>query len=85
MKFTKTLVAMILVLAMALSMSSIAMAEGAVKIGLIGPMTGAAASYGTSVKQGAELAVEEVNALGGVQIELNVMDDEHDAEKSVNA
>ena len=85
MKFAKTLVAMILVLAMALSMASIAMAEDAVKIGLIGPMTGAAASYGTSVKQGVELAVEEVNALGGTQIELNVMDDEHDAEKSVNA
>ena len=85
MKFTKTLVAMILVLAMVLSMASIAMAEDAVKIGLIGPMTGAAASYGTSVKQGVELAVEEVNALGGTQIELNVMDDEHDAEKSVNA
>ena len=85
MKFTKTIVAMILVLAMVLTMGSVAMAEDTVKIGLIGPMTGAAASYGTSVAQGAQIAVEEVNALGGVQIELNVQDDEHDAEKSVNA
>ena len=71
MKFAKTLVAMVLALAMVLTMSSVAMAEdaGTIKIGLIGPMTGAAASYGTSVRQGAELAVEEVNGLGGVQIE----------------
>ena len=90
MKFTKTLVAMILVLSMVLSMASMAMAEesaaaGTIKIGLIGPLTGAAASYGTSVKQGAEVAIEEVNALGGVQLELNPQDDEHDAEKSINA
>ena len=85
MKFTKTLVAMILVLSMVLSMASMAMAEesaaaGTIKIGLIGPLTGAAASYGTSVKQGAEVAIEEVNALGGVQLELNPQDDEHEAE-----
>ena len=48
-------------------------------------MTGAAASYGLSVAQGPELAVGEVNALGGVQLELNVQDDEHDPEMSVNA
>ncbi len=77
--------AMILVLAMILTMGSFAMAEGTVKIGLIGPMSGAAASYGQSVANGAAIAVEEVNALGGVQIELNAQDDEHDAEKSVNA
>ena len=58
MKFTKTIVAMILVLAMVLTMGSVAMAEDTVKIGLIGPMTGAAASYGTSVAQGAQIAVE---------------------------
>ena len=48
MKFAKTLVAMVLALAMVLTMSSVAMAEdaGTIKIGLIGPMTGAAASYG---------------------------------------
>ena len=82
----KTLVAMLLVVAMALTMVSGAFAEeAAIKIGLIGPMTGDAASYGVSVAQGAELAVGEVNALGGVQLELNVQDDEHDPEMSVNA
>lgn len=58
---------------------------GAIKIGGIGPLTGAAAVYGTAVKNGATIAVEEVNALGGLQLELNFQDDEHDAEKSVNA
>ena len=83
----KTFVAMFLAVVMALTMVGGAFAEdaAAIKIGLIGPMTGAAASYGVSVAQGAELAVSEVNALGGVQLELNVQDDEHDPEMSVNA
>ena len=83
----KTFVAMLLAVVMALTMVSGALAEetAAVKVGLIGPMTGDAASYGVSVAQGAELAVGEVNALGGVQLELNVQDDEHDPEMSVNA
>ncbi|MCL2060448.1 MAG: ABC transporter substrate-binding protein, partial [Oscillospiraceae bacterium] len=58
---------------------------GTYKIGGTGPLTGGAAIYGMSVKQGAELAVEEINALGGIQFELNYQDDEHDAEKAVNA
>ncbi|MBQ6594776.1 MAG: ABC transporter substrate-binding protein [Clostridia bacterium] len=85
MKLSKMILALTLVLAMSLSMACVAMADEALKIGLIGPLTGAAASYGNSVKQGAEIAVEEINAQGGLQIELNSQDDEHDAEKSVNA
>lgn len=57
----------------------------AIKIGGIGPITGGAAVYGVAVKQGAELAVKEINAKGGQQFELNFQDDEHDAEKAVNA
>ena len=37
-------------------------------IGGMGPLTGAAASYGNSVKQGAEIAIEEINAAGGVTV-----------------
>lgn len=77
-----------LVVALAMVMGvHFAMAEdaGAIKVGLIGPLTGAAATYGNAVANGARIAVEEVNALGGVQLELNVQDDEHDPEKSVNA
>lgn len=58
------------------------------KIGGIGPLTGGAATYGIAVKQGAELAVKEINAAGGIngfQIEFDMADDEHDAEKAVNA
>lgn len=57
----------------------------AIKIGMIGPLTGDAAVYGTAVKAAMEIAVEEINAKGGLQIELNCQDDAHDAEKSVNA
>ena len=44
--------------------------------------------YGVAVQHGAELAVKEINEAGGIngaQIEFNFQDDEHDAEKSVNA
>ncbi|MCI7618706.1 MAG: ABC transporter substrate-binding protein [Firmicutes bacterium] len=57
-------------------------------IGGIGPTTGAAATYGEAVKNGAELAVKEINEAGGingVQVRFEWQDDEHDAEKSVNA
>ena len=58
------------------------------KIGGIGPISGGAAVYGQAVKNAAEIAVEEINeagGIGGAQIEFNFQDDEHDAEKSVNA
>ena len=61
-------------------------ADGAaIKLGGIGPLTGGAAIYGNAAKNGAQIAVDEINALGGMQFELNFQDDEHDAEKSVNA
>ena len=80
----KKIVSLLLVAAMMLTCSA-CFAEGAIKMGFIGPLTGAAAVYGISCMQGAQIAVDEINALGGVQIELNAQDDEHDAEKSVNA
>ena len=58
------------------------------KIGGIGPVTGAAAVYGLAVKNGAQIAVDEINADGGTngyQIDFQFQDDEHDAEKAVNA
>ncbi len=57
-----------------------------IKIGGIGPITGDAAIYGQSVENGAKIAIEEINALGeDLQFEFKMEDDEHDAEKSVNA
>jgi len=61
-------------------------------IGGIGPLTGAAASYGTSVKQGAQIAIDEINAAGGVTVgdttytfQLEFADDEASEEKSPQA
>ena len=55
------------------------------KLGGTGPLTGGAAIYGLAVKQGAEIAVEEVNAMDGVHFDLRYEDDTHDPEKAVNA
>lgn len=61
--------------------------DGKLHIGVIGPFSGPAALYGTAVKNGAELAVNEINAANpdGLQIVLTSEDDVHDAETSVNA
>ena len=56
-----------------------------IKIGGIGPLTGSAAVYGLATKQGAEIAIEEINALGGLQFALDSQDDEGATEKAVNA
>ena len=58
------------------------------KVGGIGPTTGGAAVYGQAVKNAIQIAVDEINANGGYngyQVEYRFADDEHDAEKSVNA
>ena len=59
--------------------------ENAFKIGATGPLTGGAAIYGNAAKRGAEIAVEEINAMGGIQFALKYEDDQHDAEKAINA
>ena len=51
-------------------------------IGFSGPLTGPAAVYGQAVKNAAMMAVEEINAAGGldgVKFKLEAMDDKHDA------
>lgn len=65
--------------------SGTASSTAAIKVGGIGPVTGGAAVYGIAVKNGMELAVADINAEGGIQFEIKFADDEHDAEKSVNA
>lgn len=62
--------------------------EKVFKIGAQGPLTGSAAAYGDAVEKGAKIAVDEINAAGGIngtKIEFKMEDDEHDAEKAVNA
>ena len=62
-------------------------AEGgdAIRIGLSGPFTGDNAVYGNAVKWGMEVAVEEINAKGGLQIEFKAEDDVSDNEKATTA
>ena len=56
--------------------------DGTYVIGCTGPLTGSAASYGLSVKKGAELAVEEINALDTeIKFTFLMEDDEAKAEK----
>ena len=84
MKFRK-LFAAVLALCCMMSMFSFASAEEGLKIAVIGPLTGGAAVYGNAVANGAKIAVDEINAKGGMQIILNAQDDEHDPEKGINA
>ena len=56
------------------------------KLGSCGPQTGDAAIYGMAVVQGAELAVNEINASDSkIKFEFQKQDDEADGEKAVNA
>ncbi|MBQ9393767.1 MAG: ABC transporter substrate-binding protein, partial [Oscillospiraceae bacterium] len=59
--------------------------QSAFKIGASGPLTGEAAIYGKAVMNAAAIAVDEINAKGGIQIVFNPQDDEADGEKAVNA
>lgn len=57
-------------------------------LGLIGPMTGDYAHYGTSTRDGAQVAVEEINAAGGVngwQFKLQTEDSQGDPDSAVSA
>lgn len=85
----KKILAVVLALVMVLALAACSKSESnTIKIGSIGPLTGDAAQYGTAVKLGAELAVKEINAAGGIngyQIEFRMEDDVCDAEKSVSA
>ncbi len=63
-------------------------ADAVFKIGTTGPLTGDAAIYGQSVVNGAQIAVDEINAaggIGGVQIAYQAEDDVADGETAVNA
>ena len=95
MRLWKKALSLVLVSAMAFSMCACGgkKDEGSkktdtFKIGGIGPTTGDAAIYGKAVQNGIQLAVDEINAAGGIngkKIEYKFQDDQNDTEKSVNA
>ncbi|HIS80576.1 MAG TPA: ABC transporter substrate-binding protein, partial [Candidatus Scatomonas merdavium] len=61
---------------------------GTLKIGGIGPLTGDNAAYGLAVQRGAQIAVDEINAAGGINgmtVEFSMEDDVSDEETAVNA
>jgi branched-chain amino acid transport system substrate-binding protein len=63
-------------------------ASDTIAIGYVGPLSGGVAHYGTESRNGAQLAVEEINAQGGIlgkQIAFTYEDDEGDSAKVVNA
>ena len=75
---------LILAAALTLTVPFAALADS-IKIGFNAPLTGFAAADGNSARIGAELAVEQVNAAGGIggkQIELVVYDDQASPKES---
>lgn len=57
-----------------------------VKLGMIGPLTGDASIYGIAVKNGIELALEEINEKStDFKFELEALDDKNDISEAVNA
>ncbi len=61
-------------------------ASGTFKLGGIGPLTGENAIYGKAAMNGAQIAVDEINAMGGdVKLEFDPQDDVGDPETALNA
>lgn len=93
----KKIIALLLAVLMVVSMAacgskkeaaSSASGDGDVLLGLIGPMTGDYANYGTSVRNGAQIAVDEINAAGGVNgwtFTLSAQDSQGDPDSAVSA
>jgi branched-chain amino acid transport system substrate-binding protein len=83
----KKALALSLVLAFCLCGAAFA-ASGTIKIGVIAPLTGNVAVYGTAVKNGAELYTQVANDAGGLdgqKVELVVYDDKGDPTEALNA
>ena len=82
----KKFLAIVLAMAMVAALGATAFADGAFKVGTSGPLTGGAAIYGNAVVNAAKIAVDEINAMGGVQFEYQAQDDEADSgDKAINA
>ncbi len=79
----KMLIATLSALAITASFSSLARAD--ISIATAGPMTGKYASFGKQMKDGAEMAVKDINAAGGIlgqKIKLYVEDDACDPKRA---
>ena len=77
-----------LIAAAALTVVGIGSASADIKISTVGPMTGQYASFGEQMQRGAEMAVNDINAAGGVlgqKVQLIVEDDACDPKQAVAA
>ncbi|HEY8496284.1 MAG TPA: ABC transporter substrate-binding protein [Limnochordales bacterium] len=69
-----------------LAFAGAALAQEPIKIGFFAPLTGPAAADGKSVMQSAQLAVDEINARGGINgrpVQLVAYDDRFDPREAV--
>ena len=83
MKYAKTIVFCFMA---CMFLVGVAGAQDAIKIGLLAPLTGQAAADGLSVQNSVKLAVEKVNAEGGLmgkKVELITYDDRADGKEAV--
>ena len=88
-KMLKSVLAIMVVVVLALTMTACGGAKYTANnteyvIGVSGPLTGPAAVYGTAVKNSAQMAIDEINAAGGlncVMFKFVALDDQHDATK----
>ena len=72
--------------AITLAVATLSFAADSIKIGLQGPLTGGSSPMGVSMRDGAKLAVTEINAKGGImgrKIEMIERDDEAKNERGV--
>ena len=80
--------ALLLVLGLIVSLAAGCGESNTIKIGTIQSISGPVSSYGIQTRDAIKMAVEEINAEGGVlgkQIELIVEDDEASPDKTTNA
>jgi branched-chain amino acid transport system substrate-binding protein len=70
------------------SLAFTAAAQADIVIGLVSPLTGPVAAYGDQVKNGAQAAVDNINAAGGIlgeKVTLKLADDAGDPKQGVSA
>ncbi len=88
MKKMLSLIAALVLVLTTLCLPALAEAPKPISVGAIAPVTGSLATYGISVTNGIKLAVEEINAAGGVlgrPLEITYMDDKGDSTEGANS
>lgn len=86
-KIVSACVLLLLLFVFVLAPAGCAQSEDCYVIGLSGPLTGGAAQYGIAVENGANLAVKEINAQGGLfghHFKVVAYDDKHDSSNVAN-